>query len=117
MSLRDTPDAVSLIVECRRVLKDKLIPEATGVARYQMLMVISALGMAERELTESASLDAALSAPAALAGGDTATLVAAIRAGRHDADSTLHAALVNASAARVAISKPQSTKTSSPTES
>jgi hypothetical protein len=108
MALRDTPDALSLIAECRRVLKDKLIPLAEGDARYQMLMVISALGMAEREISGGARLDAALATPAA--GTDMTSLVAAIRAGRYDADPILHAALIRAADARVAIAKPTAAK-------
>jgi hypothetical protein len=106
MTLRDQPDALALIAECRRVLKDRLLPQAEGDARYQMLMIISALGMAEREVAQGAVLDEALARPASGRGMDAAGLVAAIRAGRFDGNAELHAALLQAADARMAISKP-----------
>ncbi|MGL4728020.1 MAG: DUF6285 domain-containing protein [Bosea sp. (in: a-proteobacteria)] len=101
------PDARALIAECRRVLKEKLIPQTQGGVRYELLMIASALGMAERELIGQIEIMALLGAPAAISGhADAKALAAAIRAGRHDADGALHGALLAASTARTAVSKP-----------
>lgn len=106
---RDQPDGPALLAECRRLMAAPPAPEAD--ARLQALMIASALGMAEREwLAErepgAAGLDARLAAPARAAGAaEDGALVAMIRAGRMDASPALHAALLTAATARLAIAK------------
>lgn len=106
---RDLPDGPALLAECRRLMAAPSPPEAE--ARLQALMIASALGMAEREwLAErepgGAGLDARLSTPAQAAGAaDDKSLIGLIRAGKLDASPALHAALVEAGAARLFVSK------------
>jgi hypothetical protein len=95
---RDLPDAPALVAEARRTLLEHVLPALTGDARIKALMVASALGIASREL-------AAPAPPSAPAG-----LAAAIRAGAHDADPALHAALAEAACTRAAIARPASQK-------
>lgn len=105
--LRDEPSALALIAECRRILAQTVTPALSGDARVAALMVASALGIAERELTDR-TLDAALAGPSEAAHlYDEAALVAAIRAGRLDADAGLHQSLLAAGRARLRVAKPQ----------
>lgn len=107
MSRRDRPSALDLIAESRRTLAEAVIPALQGEARLAALMAASALGMAEREL-RATSLDAALAGPSAVTGApDEAALAALIRSGKADGSGALHAALVGAGRARLAVAKPQ----------
>jgi hypothetical protein len=74
-----------------------VLPTLTGEARFAALMVASAMRMVARE--------GRLPVPDGPA-PDPRALVAAIRAGRHDTDRELHAALLNDAARRTFLSRP-----------
>ena len=105
--MRDQPDAANLISECRRLLGVAILPGLAGEERLALLMVLSALGMAEREMAAepafSQGLQSIISDHAASAG----QLVAAIRAGEHDASQTLHQSLKNATLLLMMVTKPK----------
>jgi Domain of unknown function (DUF6285) len=97
-----------LIAECERVIRDRLLPQADGDTRYQLLMIASALGMAARELAAGAALDAALAGPARTGGtADAAALVEALRRGDHDGSATLYEALQASAEAALAVANPK----------
>ncbi len=107
-ALADQPGALDLITESIRTLTEELLPHAGGEQRLALLMVTSALGMASRELALQPSADTLYSTLyQAIAPEGAAALVAAIRAGQHDASPALHATLLQASALRVMIAKPK----------
>lgn len=78
-------------------LVSAVLPSLTGEARFAALMVASAIRMVARE-----GRLPALDGPAT----DPRALVAAIRAGLHDADTSLHAALLADAARRTFLSRP-----------
>jgi hypothetical protein len=90
---RDLPDAAMLVAEARQTLLEHILPALNGDARIKALMVANALGIAARDL-------------AAPPPPDLAGRVPAIRAGAHDADPALHAALLDAARQRVTVSRP-----------
>jgi Domain of unknown function (DUF6285) len=104
----DQPGALNLIAESIRTLTQTVLPQTSGDERLALMMVISALGMAQRELElqpDAATLLAACYNP--VQPGGAAALVAAIRAGEHDGSDDLYAALQQASSLRTLIAKPK----------
>ena len=106
---RDEPGARALIAQTRAMLTEQLLPDASGDMRLNLLMMASALGMAERELAHGPALDAAMAAACDGAGAASPRALAeAIRQGRHDGSAQLHAALEAISALHMSIAKGKS---------
>ncbi len=55
--MRDAPGGVELLAEARRVLADKVLPRLSPETRYQLLMAIRAITLAEREFQASAETE------------------------------------------------------------
>jgi hypothetical protein len=55
--MRDAPQGVELLVEARRVLANKVLPQLASETRYQVLMAIRAITLAEREFEASAETE------------------------------------------------------------
>ncbi len=94
---RHQTSGAALLRIARSVLKDDLLPALAKERRLEALMVLSALGMAERELASGRPIDEA-AAIADLLGGAAGEeqelrhqLAEAIRAGRFDGAPALHA--------------------------
>jgi len=51
--MRDAPQGLALLAEARRVLTDKVLPQLSSDTRYQLLMAIRAITLAEREFEAS----------------------------------------------------------------
>jgi hypothetical protein len=86
-------DALNLIAEAEAALRDRIAPAAVGDARYHALLAANALATARRALS-------LLPAPTPSAD------VAAIRAGAHDGDAALYAALLADARRRAWVSDP-----------
>ena len=56
--MRDSPQGVELLTEARRVLVETVLPSLTSDTRYQVLMVVRAITLAEREFEASAETEA-----------------------------------------------------------
>ena len=54
---RDRPDAAELLEIARAALRESVLPELSGEARFSALMVANAMAMAIRELQQGAGLD------------------------------------------------------------
>ncbi len=93
---QDRPDAAELIAVARSAFQAEVMPFLRDELRVTGLMIAHALAIAERELRDPASgiLDAW-------------PLVHAIRAGRHDSDTALHARLRADCVERVAVANPK----------
>lgn len=102
----DRPAGAELLAEARRTLLAEVAPGLTGVARFQTLMAANALQIVMRELDHAEALARTEQEALALAGADAKALVAAIRHGDFDHDAACHQALLKATAARVAVWKP-----------
>jgi Domain of unknown function (DUF6285) len=96
--VRDRPNGADLLAVARRSLLDDVAPALKGQPRYLALMVANAMGIALRELEEAERFEHANSA--VLDHGDggpvesaPARLVASVRKGGHDADTSLYDAL------------------------
>ncbi len=93
---RHQTSGAALLRIARSVLKDDLLPNLPKERRLEALMVLSALGMAERELERGRPIDdktamATLLGPAAGEERDLRNRLAeAIRAGRFDGDPALY---------------------------
>jgi hypothetical protein len=98
---------VALVAAVERTLAAEIAPQLSGDARFRTLMAASALRMVLREF---ANADALAEAAAALGGADQGPLCGAIRAGRHDVDEKLHAALLHDALARTRVSKPEAAR-------
>ncbi|MFG1463861.1 DUF6285 domain-containing protein [Xanthobacter sp. DSM 24535] len=84
-----------LLAIARKTLQDDIAPHLSGDQRYQAAMVANACAIAARELETAPAAEQA--EVAALSAGNApfpAMLCAAIRAGGHDANLHLHAALL-----------------------
>ena len=55
--MRDAPQGVELLAEARRVLANKVLPQLTPETRYQVLMVLRAITLAEREFEANAGTE------------------------------------------------------------
>lgn len=93
---RDRPDAAELLAVARETFAREILPLLKDDPRVTALMVVSAMGIAERELRMPV-------------GGllDAGPLVEAIRAGRHDADGALWARLLIDATLRTALANPK----------
>jgi hypothetical protein len=92
----DRPDAAELIAVARETFRQEILPFMKDEQRLTALMILNALAIAERELRNPA--------PGIL---DAEPLIHAIRAGRHDDDRELCAALLADARARAAIADPR----------
>jgi hypothetical protein len=110
----EQPTAERLLATCRQVLKDEILPQTPEASRLDLLMVLNALGLAERTLDDSRDelagrQDARLQE--LLGGtGDAGTLAAAIRSGAWDDRASaerLHAALTADARDRLARANPK----------
>lgn len=106
--MQDEPSGAELLDIARQVLTREIAPTLTGRPRYLAAMVANAIGIVAREIERGAAMrDASARAVSRFHPDATvADLAAAIRAGRHDADADLHAALVEATEMAAAIWKP-----------
>ncbi|WP_026988214.1 DUF6285 domain-containing protein [Fodinicurvata fenggangensis] len=110
----DRPDAAALLATARSLLKDKILPAVPDDRRLDMLMVLSAMGLAERALSDSTDAlplrqEARLLALGGEQGG-AASLAGAIRAGTWDDPATadpLYRALVEDTRDRLARANPK----------
>ncbi len=87
------------LAEAERLLRDKVLADSKGEARFAGLMVASALGMASREIGLRDRLAAAETAVSAGAMD--------IRDGRRDGDPALHGQLMALATLRTAVTRPQ----------
>jgi hypothetical protein len=102
--MRPETTGLELLAAIEQTLARDVAPTLAGEARFKTLMAASALRMVMRELADAEALAAASSRLDAF--GARAGLVEAVRAGRHDADAALHAALLEDARARTLISNP-----------
>ena len=102
--MQDEPTGAALLDAARRALTEEVVPGLTGRPRYVALMVANAIGIAAREITQADRLHATTGR--VLAGHSAEALVAAIRAGGHDADPDLHAALADVAEVAADVWKP-----------
>jgi uncharacterized protein DUF6285 len=96
--MHDNPSGAALLDVARQALMDEIAPALTGRSRYVVLMVANAIGIAMREIEQGAASAEAWDRALETVSGDddpAAALVQAIRAGWHDADSKLYAALMD----------------------
>lgn len=110
--MQDKPFGAALLEAARQALAQEVVPHLQGRQRYVALMVANAVGIAAREIEARAALSGAWErALAGLEGegveAQAEELVAAIRAGRYDAEPALHAALTETAAVAAAIWKPE----------
>lgn len=110
----DRPDAAALLATARALLKDEVLPAVPDERRLDMLMVLSAMGLAERALSDSRdSLSLRQEARLVALGGeqaDAATLAREIRAGAWDEPArgeSLYRALVEDTRERLARANPK----------
>ncbi len=87
------------LAAAERLLRDRVLAETTGEARFAGLMVASALGMASREL--------ALRDRLAATGQAVSASASAIRGGQFDGDPALYGQLMALAALRTAVTRPQ----------
>lgn len=109
--MSETQQTVALLAEARRVLREVLMPQLPGGARFEAAMVANVMAIAARslELGEApAAADAArLAAFLGAHDGDVlGEFCRRIRAGRYDDDAGLIALLEARTADRLAISNP-----------
>jgi hypothetical protein len=90
------PEPADLLDIARTTLLEQVLPGLAGAARFQALMVANAMAIGERALRAG---------PVAVR--DDSALCAAIRAGAHDGDRALGAALLAEAEARCRISAPK----------
>jgi hypothetical protein len=91
-------DALDLLAEAQRTLREELAPRLDGEARYLALLASNAVATARRELVAAGPL----AALGAAANADAA----AIRAGAHDGDAALFARLLAAARLKAWIADP-----------
>ncbi len=96
MSNMELPDAADLLAIALHTLRQEVIPQLAGDARFKALMVANAMAIAQRAAGASAP-DLA----------DAAALALAIRAGAHDDDAGLAERLMAYAEARCRISAPK----------
>ncbi len=58
--MRDQPQSADLLTEARRTLVSTILPALSSETRYQTLMVVKALEIAERELRSNRTFEANL---------------------------------------------------------
>src|SRR3954447_7108429 len=105
----DHPSSAALLDVAREALTEEIAPALTGRPRYVVLMVANAIGIAMREIEQAAAnakaWDRALESVSSEA-DPVVALVRAIRAGKHDADADLYAALLDTADIAAGIWKP-----------
>jgi hypothetical protein len=110
---RERPAGPELLAAARQTLVDRVVPQLSGDARFQALMVANAMAIALREARSAGSETAAAvrSVTALAADGDIRSLTAEIRAGIHDPRAPTHEAVGRAltalAEARCRISAPK----------
>lgn len=96
--MHDEPHGRALLEVARQALLDEVAPGLAGRPRFVALMVANAIGIVMREMETEGAREAAWARAletVADDGGDRAgRLARAIRAGAHDAEPGLYAALV-----------------------
>lgn len=101
--MREQPTGESLLQCAREVLKIHVLPQLQGDTKRDVLMVMNAMGIAQRELqqgtlpeeNEKQSLAAVLGEPVFDVAQANRELVARIRAGVADPDTAERAAVLN----------------------
>jgi Domain of unknown function (DUF6285) len=112
--MRDKPFGAALLDVAHQALTHDIAPVLKGQERYVVLMVANAIGIVSREIEQEAAVARAWDrALARIEQNDHADLeasgtrlVQAIRAGEHDADASLHSALLETSFVAADIWKP-----------
>jgi hypothetical protein len=97
-------EVVGLLDIAQRALEAQLTPTLSRAPRLQALMIASAMRIAARALVQTEALAQARAALAQAAAGED--LAQAIRAGRRDADASLHALLWAEAVLRCGVTKP-----------
>lgn len=110
--MRTTPDTADLIATARTALKAEVLPHIPPNRRYAALMVLNALGIAERQLAKGAERRAtARTALAPFATGDTLDALTDDLARRLRSETPepagLHAALMDVARAAAEESNPR----------
>lgn len=110
----DRPDVTALLATARAVLKDEILPVLPEERRLDMLMVLSAMGLAERALQDSTDalplLQEARLTELVGEKADAAALTQAIRGGDWDAPAQaeqLYRVLVEDTRDRLARANPK----------
>ena len=112
--MRDKPFGAALLDVAHQALTQEIAPALKGQPRYVVLMVANAIGIVAREIEQEVAVtqawDRALARVAQDGSGtleaSAGRLVAAIRAGAHDADPVLHSALLETAVVAAGIWKP-----------
>ena len=112
--MRDKPFGAALLDVAHKALTEEIAPTLKGQQRYVALMVANAIGIVAREIEQADEVakawDRALARVAQEGEGNlessASQLVAAIRAGEHDADPALHGALLETARVAAGIWKP-----------
>jgi|GEM_PF-1065857 len=100
--IRDRPDGADLLAQARRTMSENLLGDLSGKARYQALMVLRAMALAEMELRGDKGLERQigdqlrllLGSDGAMAEPELFSLLSGrIRAGQFDASGELYDAL------------------------
>lgn len=112
--MRDQPDGAMLLNVATEVLRDTLMPLLPPAQRYQALMVLNAMGIAERQLKAGSVPEAVLQSRLAAVLGRQGSLAdlekvlaAAIRRGEADSHQEMQAVLWELAKARAAESAPR----------
>ncbi len=112
--MRDAPHGADLLAEARRVLSDSVLPHLQSGVRYQVLLVIRALDLAEREFTSDDHIENKLShrlgqfVAADQTAADTSELLSKqIREGCFDASENLHQCLCQVTAFKLKETNPK----------
>jgi hypothetical protein len=111
--MRDKPFGAALLNVAHQALTQDIAPGLKGQQRYVVLMVANAIGIVAREIEQEAAVAKAWDRALARVEHDNGTLeasasrlVQAIRTGDHDADPTLHSALLETAIVAAGIWKP-----------
>jgi len=109
--LREAPEAADLLATARQVLLDELLPALSAEKAFTARMVANAMAIAGRELAQGGAWEAVALARMDRLAGDPGAFAAAIREGRFDPGTPLHAAtaalLDDLTRARCAVSAPR----------
>ena len=105
--MSDRPNALELLEEAQRLLKEELAPSLQGKQRFHALMVANALGIAGRELGSASERAARWAADLeALGYSSDEELVAALREKQAAGEPGLYQALLRDAEARAEIVSP-----------
>lgn len=100
--MRERPDGRDLLITARKVLRERILPKLDPALRHEMLMVLNALSIAERQMAageapiaaETVELSALLGAPVDDLVAANRRLVEWIRAGAADPGAEARAAIL-----------------------